>query len=50
MEQYIYLIDTGQGPLLIDPSFDAWQEDLLAEIRPLSYVSSCVELGAGDYV
>jgi glyoxylase-like metal-dependent hydrolase (beta-lactamase superfamily II) len=43
MEQQIYLIDTGQGLLLIDPSFDAWQEDLLAEIRLLGYDPSQVK-------
>jgi glyoxylase-like metal-dependent hydrolase (beta-lactamase superfamily II) len=36
-EQQIYLLDTGAGLLLIDPSFDAWQDDLLGEIRALGY-------------
>ena len=43
MEQQIYLLDTGQGLLLIDPSFDAWQEDLLGEIRALGYDPSQVK-------
>jgi len=42
-EQQIYLIDTGQGLLLIDPSFDAWQDDLLGEIRRLGYDPSQVK-------
>ena len=37
MEQQIYLLDTGAGLLLIDPSFDAWQDDLLGEVRTLGY-------------
>src|SRR5215469_7070093 len=43
MEQQIYLLDTGEGLLLIDPSFDAWQDDLLGEIRALGYNPSQVE-------
>jgi len=37
MEQQIYLLDTGQGLLLIDPSFDAWQDDIQGEIRRLGH-------------
>ena len=43
MEQQIYLLDTGEGLLLIDPSFDAWQDDLLGEIRALGYNPSQVK-------
>lgn len=43
MEQQIYLIDTGAGLLLIDPSFDAWQEDILSEIRQLGHEPSQVK-------
>jgi glyoxylase-like metal-dependent hydrolase (beta-lactamase superfamily II) len=43
MEQQIYLLDTGQGLLLIDPSFDAWQDDILGEIRQLGYDPSQVK-------
>lgn len=37
MEQQIYLLDTGQGLLLIDPSFDSWQDDIQGEIRRLGH-------------
>jgi glyoxylase-like metal-dependent hydrolase (beta-lactamase superfamily II) len=37
MEQQIYLIDTGQGLLLIDPSLDAWQDELIGQIRQLGF-------------
>jgi len=43
MEQQIYMLDSGEGLLLIDPSFDAWQEDLLGEIRALGYQPSQVK-------
>jgi glyoxylase-like metal-dependent hydrolase (beta-lactamase superfamily II) len=43
MEQQIYLLDTGSGLLLIDPSFDAWQEDIRGEIRQLGYDVSQVK-------
>lgn len=43
MEQQIYLLDTGQGLLLIDPSFDAWQGDVVAEIHTLGYDPSQVK-------
>ncbi len=42
-EQQSYLIDTGQGLLLVDPGFDAWQDDLLGEIRQLSYDPTLVK-------
>jgi len=42
-EQQVYLLDTGQGLLLIDPSMDAWQHDFLAEIRQLGYDPSQVK-------
>lgn len=34
-EQRSYLIDTGAGLLLVDPSLDRWQDELVAEIRRL---------------
>lgn len=37
MEQQIYLIDTGQGLLLIDPSLDAWQRELIGQICQLGF-------------
>jgi len=43
MEQQIYLVDTAQELLLIDPSFDAWQDDLLVEIHLLGYDTSQVK-------
>jgi glyoxylase-like metal-dependent hydrolase (beta-lactamase superfamily II) len=43
MEQQIYLIDTGQGLVLVDPSFDSWQEDLLGEVHQLGYDPSQVK-------
>ncbi len=36
-EQNIYLIDTGQGLVLIDPSLDAFQPELLAQIAGLGF-------------
>jgi glyoxylase-like metal-dependent hydrolase (beta-lactamase superfamily II) len=35
--QLIYLLDTGSGLLLIDPSYDSWQEVILRQIRELNY-------------
>jgi len=43
MEQQIYLLDTHEGLLLIDPSFDAWQDDVQGEIRALGYDPSQVK-------
>ena len=43
MEQQIYLLDTGQGLLLIDPSYDALQQQVVAEIRQLGYHESQVK-------
>ena len=40
--QLIYLIDTGEGLLLIDPSYDSWHELLLSQIKQLGYSSSQV--------
>jgi glyoxylase-like metal-dependent hydrolase (beta-lactamase superfamily II) len=40
--QLTYLLDTGEGLLLIDPSYDSWQDDLLQEIRQLGYDSAQV--------
>jgi glyoxylase-like metal-dependent hydrolase (beta-lactamase superfamily II) len=37
MEQQIYLVDTGDGLLLIDPSLDAWQDELETQIRRLGF-------------
>jgi glyoxylase-like metal-dependent hydrolase (beta-lactamase superfamily II) len=36
-EQNIYLIDTGQGLVLIDPSLDAFQPEVLAQIAGLGF-------------
>lgn len=36
-EQQIYLIDTGQGLLLIDPSLDLYQDEVLAQLRGLGF-------------
>jgi hypothetical protein len=41
--QLIYLLDTGQGLLLIDPSFDSWHELILAQIEELGYDPSQVK-------
>lgn len=37
MEQQVYLIDTGAGLLLIDPSLDKWQDELIGQIRTLGH-------------
>jgi hydroxyacylglutathione hydrolase len=36
-DQQIYLIDTGQGLVLIDPSLEVFQEEVLAQIRGLGF-------------
>lgn len=36
-EQNIYLIDSGQGLVLIDPSLDAYQDEVLAQIAGLGF-------------
>lgn len=36
-DQNIYLIDTGQGLVLIDPSLDAFQDEVLAQIAGLGF-------------
>lgn len=36
-EQNIYLIDTGAGLVLVDPSLDAYQDEVLAEIEGLGF-------------
>ncbi len=43
MEQQTYLLDTGKGLLLVDPSFDSWQDDILEEIRQLGHQASQVK-------
>jgi glyoxylase-like metal-dependent hydrolase (beta-lactamase superfamily II) len=43
MEQQIYVLDTSEGLLLIDPSYDDWQDDLVGEIRALGYDPSQVK-------
>jgi hypothetical protein len=43
MEQQIYLLDTGQGLLLIDPSYDALQDNIVAEVRQLGLDASQVK-------
>jgi len=40
--QLIYLLDTGDGLLLIDPSYDTWQELLISQIKELGYEASDV--------
>lgn len=37
MEQLIYLIDTGAGLVLVDPSLERWQDELIGEIRRLGF-------------
>ncbi len=41
--QLIYLIDTGEGLLLIDPSYDSWHEEILSQIKGLGYSPSQVK-------
>jgi hydroxyacylglutathione hydrolase len=36
-DQQIYLIDSGQGLVLVDPSLEAYQEEVLAQIRGLGF-------------
>jgi glyoxylase-like metal-dependent hydrolase (beta-lactamase superfamily II) len=36
-EQQIYLVDSGKGLLLIDPSYDSWKDTVIQEIRQLGY-------------
>ncbi len=43
LEQQVYLIDTGEGLLLIDPSLDKWHDELLGEIRQLGYAPEQVK-------
>jgi glyoxylase-like metal-dependent hydrolase (beta-lactamase superfamily II) len=42
-EQQIYLIDTGQGLVLFDPSLDAYQAEVLAQIRGLGFTPEQVK-------
>lgn len=42
-EQLSYLIDTGDGLLLVDPSLDRWHEEWLAQIRLLGHQPSDVK-------
>jgi glyoxylase-like metal-dependent hydrolase (beta-lactamase superfamily II) len=42
-EQQIYLIDTGQGLVLVDPSLDAYQAEVLAQIRGLGFAPEQVK-------
>ena len=42
-EQQIYLLDTGKGLLLIDPSYEPWDGDVVEEIRRLGYDISQVK-------
>ena len=41
--QLIYLLDTGEGLLLIDPSYDSWHELIVSQIRELGYNPSQVK-------
>lgn len=43
MEQLIYLIDTGDGLLLVDPSLERWQDELIGEVRQLGYTPAQVK-------
>lgn len=43
LEQQSYLIDTGEGLLLVDPSLDKWQEELIGEIRTLGFTPEQVK-------
>jgi glyoxylase-like metal-dependent hydrolase (beta-lactamase superfamily II) len=36
-EQNIYLFDTGEGLLLVDPSLDVYQDEVLAQIKGLGF-------------
>ncbi len=36
-DQLIYLIDTGAGLVLVDPSLDAYQDEVLAQIKGLGF-------------
>jgi glyoxylase-like metal-dependent hydrolase (beta-lactamase superfamily II) len=42
-EQQIYLIDTGAGLVLVDPSLDAYQDEVLAQIRGLGFAPEQVK-------
>jgi glyoxylase-like metal-dependent hydrolase (beta-lactamase superfamily II) len=42
-EQQIYLIDTGQGLVLVDPSLDAYQNEVLAQIEGLGFAPEQVK-------
>ncbi len=42
-EQQIYLIDTGQGLVLVDPSLDAYQPEVLAQLRGLGFAPEQVK-------
>lgn len=37
LEQQTYLIDTGKGLLLIDPSLDKWQNEIIGHIKELGF-------------
>ncbi|MFO1410847.1 MAG: MBL fold metallo-hydrolase, partial [Steroidobacteraceae bacterium] len=43
MEQQTYLIDTGAGLLLVDPSLDIWQDEILGQIRALGFRAEAVK-------
>ena len=38
-QQRMYLIDTGEGLLLVDPSYDAFTEKLLRQVEKLGYTA-----------
>jgi glyoxylase-like metal-dependent hydrolase (beta-lactamase superfamily II) len=40
--QLIYLVDTAKGVLLIDPSYDSWQDTVIRQIGKLGYDPSQV--------
>ena len=41
-EQQTYLVDTGDGLILIDPSLETWQDEIVAQIYELRYQPSDV--------
>lgn len=37
LEQQVYLVDTGAGLLLIDPSLDKWHDEIVGNIKALGF-------------
>lgn len=42
-EQLSYLLDTGAGLVLVDPSLEAWQDELRAQVRALGHAPAEVK-------